>query len=172
VTVRRTDIHQHLWPDALLSSLARRTAAPRLRRDGRRWRLEVAGDAPAPFDPSAHDVGLRASLASADGLQRVIVAPSHPLGIEWLPDGAIQSAWLRLKQGSLEANRGEVKKDLFQAFDRGIPYYSLGLQWLADGLTLLAVDDEEAANRLKMVQRVSFSADVSSLFTALNLRPY
>lgn len=91
---------------------------------------------------------------------------------EWLPDGAIQSAWLRLKQGSLEANRGQVKKDLFQAFDRGIPYYSLGLQWLADGLTLLAVDDEEAANRLKMVQRVSFSADVSSLFTALNLRPY
>ena len=91
---------------------------------------------------------------------------------EWLPDGAIQSAWLRLKQGSLEANRSEVRNDLFEAFDRGIPYYSLGLQWLADGLTLLADDDEEAANRLKMVQQVSFSADVSSLFTALNLGPY
>ena len=87
MTVRRADIHQHLWPDALLSSLARRTAAPRLRRDGRGWLLELEGDAPVPFDPAAHDVARRASLATADGLQRVIVAPSHPLGIEWLGDG-------------------------------------------------------------------------------------
>jgi hypothetical protein len=86
VPVRRADIHQHLWPDGLLSSLARRTAAPRLRRDGRGWLLELEGDAPAPFDPAEHDVGLRAALARADGLQRVIVAPSHPLGIESLPD--------------------------------------------------------------------------------------
>src|SRR3954451_23051828 len=86
VPVRRADIHQHLWPDGLLSSLARRTAAPRLRRDGRGWVLELEGDAPAPFDPAEHDVGRRAALARADGLQRVIVAPSHPLGIESLPD--------------------------------------------------------------------------------------
>jgi hypothetical protein len=86
VIARRADIHQHLWPDGLLSSLARRTAAPRLRRDGRGWLLELEGDAPAPFDPAEHDVGLRAALARADGLQRVIVAPSHPLGIESLPD--------------------------------------------------------------------------------------
>ena len=51
VTVRRADIHQHLWPDALLSSLARRTVHPRLRRTAGGWRLELAGDAPAPFDP-------------------------------------------------------------------------------------------------------------------------
>ena len=31
---RAVDIHQHLWPDALLSSLARRTVAPRLKRTG------------------------------------------------------------------------------------------------------------------------------------------
>ena len=55
VTVRRVDIHQHLWPDGLLSSLARRTVPPRLRRDGRDWLLELAGDAPAPFDPREHD---------------------------------------------------------------------------------------------------------------------
>jgi len=38
--VRRADIHQHFWPEALLSSLARRTALPRLR-DG--W-LELPGE--------------------------------------------------------------------------------------------------------------------------------
>src|SRR3954453_7430432 len=83
VTVRRTDIHQHLWPDALLSSLARRTVAPRLRRDGRGWRLELKGDAPAPFDPRDHDPAAR---AARDPAQRIIVAPSSPLGIEWLPE--------------------------------------------------------------------------------------
>src|SRR3954451_20466125 len=82
VTVRRADIHQHLWPDALLSSLARRTVAPRLRRDGRGWLLELAGDAPAPFSPAEHDPAARA----AAGPERIIVAPSIPLGIEWLPE--------------------------------------------------------------------------------------
>jgi hypothetical protein len=81
VTVRRAvDIHQHLWPDALLSSLARRTAPPRLRRDGHGWWLELAGDPPAPFDPADHDPGRRT------GAERIVVAPSLPLGIEALPD--------------------------------------------------------------------------------------
>jgi 6-methylsalicylate decarboxylase len=80
--VRRADIHQHLWPDDLLSSLARRTAPPRLRREGRTWLLELAGDPPAPFDPADHDPAARA----ADGPERILIAPSSPLGIEWLPE--------------------------------------------------------------------------------------
>jgi len=83
VIARRVDIHQHLWPDALLSSLARRAVAPRLRRDGRGWLLELEGDAPAPFDPREHDPAAR---AASDPAQRIVVAPSSPLGIEWLPE--------------------------------------------------------------------------------------
>ena len=86
MTVRRADVHQHLRPDGLLCALSRRTVAPRLRRDGRSWLLELAGDAPAPFDPRDHDLGARAELARADGLDRVVVALSHPLGIEALAD--------------------------------------------------------------------------------------
>ena len=80
LTVRRADIHQHLWPDCLLSSLARRTAPPRLRRDGGGWLLELEGDAPAPFEPRDHDP------AGRTGFDRIVVAPSTPLGIEWLPE--------------------------------------------------------------------------------------
>ena len=80
-----TDLHQHLWPDALVRRLERRTAAPRLRRNARGWTLELAGEPPSPFDLSAHDPTLRAESARADGLERVIVAPSTPLGIEALP---------------------------------------------------------------------------------------
>lgn len=88
---------------------------------------------------------------------------------EWLPDGAIQSAWLKLKQGNLESNRDEVREDLFQAYDRGLPYYSLGLQWLIDGLTLLGDEDDEVQSRLKGVQQLAWRADMSSLFTAFDL---
>jgi hypothetical protein len=80
-----TDLHQHLWPDAFVRLLERRTAAPRLRLDDRGWTLELAGEPPSPFDLSSHDPAARAQKARADGLERVIVAPSTPLGIEALP---------------------------------------------------------------------------------------
>jgi hypothetical protein len=84
-TVRRVDVHQHLWPERQLSSLARRTALPRLRRGGDGWVLELPGEPPSAVDPRDHDPGERAALAAADGLQRILVAPSSPLGIESLP---------------------------------------------------------------------------------------
>ena len=79
--MRRADIHQHFWPEALLSSLARRTALPRLREG---W-LELPGEPPSRVDPRDHDPDARAALAAADGLQRVLIAPSSPLGLESLP---------------------------------------------------------------------------------------
>ena len=100
-SVRRADIHQHLWPDGLLSSLARRTAPPRLRRAGRAWVLELDGD--APFDPREHDVAERASLAEADGLARVVVAPSSPLGVESLPLAEAEPLLDAFHTGVLEA---------------------------------------------------------------------
>jgi hypothetical protein len=82
MTVRRVDIHQHFWPEALLSSLARRTAPPRLRGDV----LELPGEPPSRIDRRDHDPGERLALAAADGLQRVLIAPSSPLGLEALPE--------------------------------------------------------------------------------------
>jgi hypothetical protein len=83
--VRRTDAHQHFWPESLLSWLARRTAPPRLKRAGGGWELELAGEPPAPLAAADVDPAARAALAAADGLQRVLIAPSLPLGIEALP---------------------------------------------------------------------------------------
>jgi 6-methylsalicylate decarboxylase len=83
--VPATDVHQHLWPEGLLTLLARRSAAPRLRREDRDWILELAGEPPAVLDLAAHDPAERARRATEDGLDRVVVAPSTPLGIEALP---------------------------------------------------------------------------------------
>jgi 6-methylsalicylate decarboxylase len=82
-----TDIHQHLWPEPLLRALADRCEAPRLVRGGDGWVLRVLGEPEAPADLGAHDPGRRAALAAADGVGRVLIAPSAPLGIEALPAG-------------------------------------------------------------------------------------
>jgi hypothetical protein len=89
---------------------------------------------------------------------------------KWLPDGAIQSAWLKLKQGNLESNRRKVRDALFEAYDRGFPYFSLGLQWLINGLTLLGDEDDDAQLRLKRAQQVAWRSDMSNLFTTFDLR--
>ena len=97
-----TDLHQHLWPDALLRRLARRTAPPRLTRDDRGWILELAGEPPSVADLFAHDPTSRVLQAEADGVDRVLVAPSTPLGIEALPAREAQPLLDAFHAGVLE----------------------------------------------------------------------
>ena len=87
----------------------------------------------------------------------------------WLPDGAIQYAWLQLRQSPSEENRDRARKALITAFRRGVPYYTLGLQWMVDGLTLLGEDDQEAQRMLQAVQQISWRSDTSQTFTSIAL---
>jgi hypothetical protein len=89
-----TDVHQHIWPPAMLEALRRRSAPPRLTGDG--WTLELTGQPDYAVDPADHDPGQRAALAQRDGVGRVLVSLSSPLGIESLPgDEGVEllSAW-------------------------------------------------------------------------------
>ena len=79
------DIHQHLWPESLLQALSRRPEPPMLVRRAGGWSLRLAGEPEAPVDLADHEPGRRAALAEADGLGRVLIAPSVPLGMEALP---------------------------------------------------------------------------------------
>jgi 6-methylsalicylate decarboxylase len=79
------DVHQHVWPEALIAALRARRRPPRMRG----WILELAGEPDYEVDPAAHDVEARAALADTDGLDLALVSLSSPLGIEWLaPDEA------------------------------------------------------------------------------------
>src|SRR4051812_4667177 len=82
-----TDVHQHLWPEPLLAALARRRAAPSLRRHEGGWALRAPGEPERPIDLAAHDPVRRAGLLRDDGVDRAVVALSCPLGIEALPPG-------------------------------------------------------------------------------------
>jgi 6-methylsalicylate decarboxylase len=77
----RVDVHQHLWPDSLVDALRRRRQAPRMAG----WTLVLDGEPDFAVDPADHDVVRRQAQAREDGLDLVLVSPSSPLGIEWLP---------------------------------------------------------------------------------------
>lgn len=74
------DIHQHIWPDALVEELRRRSQPPRLAG----WTLLTAGEPPFEVDPADHDAGRRAAQAAGDGVGLAVVGLSSPLGIEYL----------------------------------------------------------------------------------------
>jgi len=133
-----TDVHQHVWPAPLLEALRRRRAAPRLTG----WTLELPGEPDYEIDPSDHDVAVRVRQASADGLERVLVSLSSPLGIESLPvdeaaelldawhDGARElgepfAAWASAPLAEIDADALERRLD--QGF--------VGLQLPATALT-------------------------------------
>jgi hypothetical protein len=90
----RTDVHQHLWSPELLDALARRARAPRVRRAGADWALELAGEPPSTVP--ADDGGARAALVHDDGLDQAVVALSTALGVELLPPAEAEpllAAW-------------------------------------------------------------------------------
>jgi 6-methylsalicylate decarboxylase len=80
------DIHQHLLPEPLLRELSRRREPPRLVRRATGWVLRLNGEPETAVELADHDPERRAALVGADGLDRALVAPSVPLGIEALPE--------------------------------------------------------------------------------------
>ncbi|MFD3621189.1 amidohydrolase [Streptomyces sp. NPDC058676] len=75
------DVHQHLWSPPLVAALRSRHEPPFL--DG--WTLFLDGEPPFEISPADHDVARRADLAATEGLGRVLVSLSAPIGVEWLP---------------------------------------------------------------------------------------
>src|SRR4051812_40246021 len=78
----RFDVHQHLWSELLVAALARRTEAPRIRRDGRVWCLDLPGEPSCAVDVDADDPERRAGVVCLDGLDRALIAPSLALGFD------------------------------------------------------------------------------------------
>ena len=73
------DVHQHLWPPALIEALRARSTPPLLRG----WTLHTAGEPPYEVRPADHDPDLRVRREPPG--TRVLLSLSTPLGIEAMP---------------------------------------------------------------------------------------
>lgn len=79
----------------------------------------------------------------------------------WIPDGAIAYATLKLNHQSKDDDVEQALNGLLEAFDRGVPFYSIGMRWLLDGLTAFSEDDEFIDRRAEIrdcLRRVSIVA--------------
>lgn len=97
----RIDIHQHLWPAALVQELRHRSRPPRLQG----WTLFTRHEPPFAVNPADHDRGQRAALADRDGTDLVVIGASSPLGIEYLVPEEAEPLLDAYHQGVLELGR-------------------------------------------------------------------
>jgi len=84
-----------------------------------------------------------------------------------VPDGAIQWAQLRLKMRRKKSDVDEARAALKTAYRRGLPFYSMGIRWLIEGLEWIAEEDEEATEMLKNVRQVAWLTNFQQPFTIL-----
>lgn len=88
---------------------------------------------------------------------------------EWLPDGAILEGFMRLN-GPRDIRDFDRAAECFAtAFDRGLPFITLGLPWLLSGLRTLESSHPTLSAAIPLVERVARLSDTSRPFTTLRL---
>ncbi|MGZ4396395.1 MAG: amidohydrolase, partial [Gaiellaceae bacterium] len=70
------DLHQHLWPEALLSALSARTEAPFLRGS-----TVVLGEGEFELDLREHELDRRLAALDRDGTELAIVSLQTTIGL-------------------------------------------------------------------------------------------
>jgi hypothetical protein len=86
-----------------------------------------------------------------------------------IPDGAIQWGQLNLRMRRSADDFVEAKNAFKTAYKRGLPFYSMGMRWLLDGLESASRDDPEAEEMLKNVRRLAWRTHYQQAFTIIRL---
>jgi hypothetical protein len=90
---------------------------------------------------------------------------------EWLPDGAIIKAAYYLKIATTKADLDEARNSLKVAYARGLPFFTVGLQHLQQGLYSFSEKDAEAKQMHEAVTKVALRIDPDQAFTLIQLTP-
>ncbi|WP_250852726.1 hypothetical protein [Streptomyces rhizosphaericus] len=88
---------------------------------------------------------------------------------DWMSDGSVLWAVQQLRQARTDAELRRARDGLIEAYDRGVPIYTLGLSHLMDGLSEFP-DDRECARRLDQARRLSWRVDMREPFVIVRSR--
>lgn len=88
---------------------------------------------------------------------------------EQIPDGAIQLAQLHLRRRRDAGDFDEAAKWLKVGYRRGVPFYSLGVRWLLEGLEKLSRFDPELEEMSEAVRAIAWRIHPQSAFTIIQL---
>ncbi len=114
---------------------------------GGRWVLRLVGEPDHPFTMDQHDPSLRLTTADRDGIDRIVIAISPPLGIEWLP--------------------GEEAAELLDAYNHGVR--ELGPRFASWGAISVLDGDCESVDTLLRQGHVGISLPAESISTQAGL---
>jgi hypothetical protein len=87
---------------------------------------------------------------------------------EWMSDGSILWAAHTLRTAQTDDQVDAARAALMEGFERGVPFYTLGLSWLINGLSDFP-EDETCQRMLKEVQRLCWRVDTRQPFVVLGL---
>ncbi|WP_405542147.1 hypothetical protein OG478_09570 [Streptomyces phaeochromogenes] len=88
---------------------------------------------------------------------------------DWMSDGSLLWAMRHLRRAHTEPEREAARDALVEAFDRGVPVFTLGLSRLIHGLSEFP-DDPGCAARLEQARRLSWRVDMREPFVIAALR--
>jgi hypothetical protein len=148
--IMHIDLHQHLWTEPLVDALRARVALPLARRAGGDTVLMLPGESPGRLETGPGTIERRLAAASVDGVDRIVIALSSPLGIEGLPRREADPLLDAYEQGIADlpplfeawgaiALHGARPRDVDRILDRGFAGLSVPAGALATptGLGLL-----------------------------------
>ena len=74
----------------------------------------------------------------------------------------------RLRTARTDEDVELARHALVEAYDRGIPFYTLGLSWLVDGLAEFP-HDEDCARRREELRRLCWRVDMREPFVIVRM---
>jgi hypothetical protein len=80
------------------------------------------------------------------------------------PDCLVIAAWRMIR---LPENQQDVRSAILEAFRAGPPFFSMGVGWILDALTMLGPEDSQAAGYADIVKQVAIRLDTSQVFTTV-----
>lgn len=87
------------------------------------------------------------------------------------PDGAILRARWLLRKGGME-NISKAHDLLYGSIQRGIPFFTIGITWLIEGLEQTSIGCSTCDKYLKMIRGVARSVDLEQAFTSFVISQY
>lgn len=87
----------------------------------------------------------------------------------FIPDGPIQWAQLKMRMRRSAEEIADAKKAFKEGYHRGLPFYSIGVRWLLEGLEWFAGDDPEAKEMADHVRHIAYRTNYQQPFTTVRV---
>lgn len=86
-----------------------------------------------------------------------------------IPDGPVILGRRLLLRSKTDCDIAKAREWLIEGFNRGVPVYSLSVDWLARGLESIPGDDEVLLERQTAARRLSNRVDPTQIFTVIRV---